>query len=1467
MNQQPETSLSREQICERSFAILIGINRFEKFEDTESIERYELKCAVNDATELKKVLRQHGWFKDENIHLLTDDKATLRGVFNAFAKIKKSVKQLRGKNSNEFIRFLFYAATHAENDYSRESKKEPILILYDTRDSMLSKSGLDSLFLQRQIDEIAAHQSIVIFDCCFAGGLGFRSQEGAQQREIPDQIPRAQMAKGQAVFYACAADQLAFEPSEPNECGYFMQALLKGINEMPAGPDGIIAADQLGAYLNRAVPALVKEKRNTPQQPGFSFKQDTSGVLAVAFRFDDGKLAQPIPLSRLAGTRRFPWRLPPRRTAGVALGLASVLGAGTALWNVRRDHLADAAIETGWKALKYDHPLDALRHFNRALQSGSKAADLPFLISRAARSVDAIVMHLSPRSIEYAAYSPDNQRIVTVGNNNLVVLWNASRKEPPVVLAGHRGDVLHAVFSPDGTRLVTGSKDRTAIVWDVREGAHLLHRLAGGDQSLVLMAWNPDGTRLVTNRGIDKLCIWDAVSGRELLVVEADLTGHTTLSFSRDGRVLWAAGMRKTVARSWDLQTGMPKQAPFGNESDTISYAQLSADKRFACSISNKGDLVLWNTETGTATKIARDDKIARLTFSADGRRILAVRSDSSVLLMNAQEAGSPDWSSLKLSGSQEKIVSAEFSPDGKEVVVASSDGLVRVYDASIGAEIGLSEVAQFLKGATWNSDGSRILVYDSSDVWIFDAARRPLLATWPAKGRHAPLALFNQAGDRMLVTYPDGADVLETATGKRRCRIPFPAGAESPAATAAAFSVGANRFLIIGDERGHAAVWNYEYCSQSHDLVGHKDAIRHIEYIKDGSHILTQDAQSVRLWEVGSSNAKKVLSRDGTAITSAGFSPDANYFVIVYADQAAYVYDTFRPEQGYQLTMRTAGTFAAEKAAWSPDSARLLTFGGNSYQTWRTGDFKLREEVPLIDPRREVNPFVTIQDAAFSQDGRRILLATSHKKVELFEEGESTPALQTDELSEQQNFIALSPDGRFVSACVGKPCKDSSVRVWSGSSGLMLDSLDAHTNAVRTLAWNRLGDRLITVDAEMTVRLWSVGPDTRSAKELDVWVRCWASDQNLSVNPDDPYQVHKPACRNVLNPPLPPRWDSALRMLVAAEVSIEQGDLARAGFQVKHAEDAFRLLDSTENWPKRLRDVKGALAIAGLQRDTEKPGRAADEPATPVHPAMIQIPGGTTFLMGSAAKNNRHEVTLTRSFWLSETEVTQGNYKALMRGDNPSHFKSQQGADRLPVETVTWFEALEFCNELSRCEGKKPCYEIKNHQVTWTQGLDCEGYRLPTEAEWEFAARAGQNFGYAGMDDAERVGVFNRDMGTGSTDPVRLRNPNGFRLYDMSGNVWEWTWDSYDRLVESPQIDPLGPRDGGPISRRAVRGGSWLTASTLAGLDQDRRGEDASARAQTNGIRLARTHIPEAAADLASKGAARCIQHLADKK
>ena len=199
----------------------------------------------------------------------------------------------------------------------------------------------------------------------------------------------------------------------------------------------------------------------------------------------------------------------------------------------------------------------------------------------------------------------------------------------------------------------------------------------------------------------------------------------------------------------------------------------------------------------------------------------------------------------------------------------------------------------------------------------------------------------------------------------------------------------------------------------------------------------------------------------------------------------------------------------------------------------------------------------------------------------------------------------------------------------------------------------------------------------------------------------------------------------------------------------------------------------------------------------------------------------------------VSDHEVTRGEYKAVMGSDPSIASAYDKDGNKLegdsvlnnPVNWVNWYGVLVYCNKLSINENLTPCYSINgstdpndwgevptSSNSTWnaaTCDFEANGYRLPTEAEWEWLARGGENYEYAGSDNVDDVAWYTNNTNDTGTREVKTKAPNGYGLYDMSGNVWEWCWDWHGSISDSTVAD--GATSG---SNRHLRGGSFYASS-----------------------------------------------------
>ncbi|MFI5453909.1 MAG: SUMF1/EgtB/PvdO family nonheme iron enzyme [Isosphaerales bacterium] len=343
-----------------------------------------------------------------------------------------------------------------------------------------------------------------------------------------------------------------------------------------------------------------------------------------------------------------------------------------------------------------------------------------------------------------------------------------------------------------------------------------------------------------------------------------------------------------------------------------------------------------------------------------------------------------------------------------------------------------------------------------------------------------------------------------------------------------------------------------------------------------------------------------------------------------------------------------------------------------------------------------------------------------------------------------------------------------------------------------------------------------------------------WAGDTDAHRRLDDARDFVRIELESALNRNLPVIPILIDRATMPGEADLPPS-LARLAF--RNAIDVDQGRDFHHHVDRLIKGIeflfqKSSAATAKPPRETAI--RSAGPESPPSSPAkkltnslgmtLVRIEPGS-FLMGSSkdqidhlmrlfpdskrewfdGEQPQHTVKITGPFYLGAHQVTQGQYQAVM-GNNPSQFK---GSGDLPVENVSWLDAVKFCNKLSEREKRTPFYRIDGSEVSPVGG---NGYRLPTEAEWEYACRATSTPLYPFGDDASNLGehAWYSSNSEGKTNPVGQKLPNAWGLNDMLGNVWEWCADWYDAkyYASSPPADPPGASGA---SHRVFRGGSWV--------------------------------------------------------
>ena len=315
-----------------------------------------------------------------------------------------------------------------------------------------------------------------------------------------------------------------------------------------------------------------------------------------------------------------------------------------------------------------------------------------------------------------------------------------------------------------------------------------------------------------------------------------------------------------------------------------------------------------------------------------------------------------------------------------------------------------------------------------------------------------------------------------------------------------------------------------------------------------------------------------------------------------------------------------------------------------------------------------------------------------------------------------------------------------------------------------------------------------------------------------------------------------------------------------KCGYQISSEEREESVINGEKEKPKKKTTmlfviIASSIALLLLIMFTANAnfGWFGNDPTTPK--GMIRVKSGS-FLMRNMEENDEYPVytvNLTHDYWIGKKEITFNDYDTFCNETGRVKLEDWgMGRGLRPAFGIDWWDAVAYCNWLSKKEGLSIAYLeegeilegslLDEYGYTTTDITRVEGYRLPTEAEWEYAARGGQNtkgYKYAGSNDLNEVGWY-KDNSGGQTHPVGQKLPNELGLYDMSGNVIEWCHDWYGGYASTTQTNPTGPRSG---SFRVVRGGSWGGRAQRCRVAHRGNGAPVS---NDLGFRVARTVKPE---------------------
>jgi formylglycine-generating enzyme required for sulfatase activity/WD40 repeat protein len=897
-------------------------------------------------------------------------------------------------------------------------------------------------------------------------------------------------------------------------------------------------------------------------------------------------------------------------------------------------------------------------------------------------------------------------------------------------------------------------------------------------------AFSPDGTQLATAGEDGTISLCDATRGHELLQL-AHLQGSAhSLAYSPNGRWLaTAAGGSRTQengkeeawgeVRVWDCRSG-EEHLLIRDQKGQISAVAFSPDGSLLAA-AGRGGVKTWDAETGKPSLSLDDASLAKhhLVFSPDGKRLAASddgRNDFADALCQIWDlsTGKPV---LRLKGGGNSL---SFSPDSRFLAGADAGfldgGETTLWDAITG------QVKQVYRGmgdgVAFSPDGKQLAMTGVGGVKIVDVADPSSVLTFigPLQPGGAQNLAFSPDGRRLAIgreTSPSGpasVKVLETKADQDARTLSGlggwvafgPRGDRLAVATIVpegSPNVGA-RGLVLDAVKILDTTSGREVLTVKCDRV-----LTGIAGLSpDGCRLATENLEEpfeIRLWDIGTGKQLLALP-DGRKPVA--FSPDGRQ-IACQVEQGVRIWDALTGQE-----VRTFGV-SCKRVAFTPNGQLLVATSAGSPSRLMVWDVTDGRELLTVDAGEWGEALAVSPDGKVVAVGNLVFdLATGNR-------------IQTLRGTVENIFsLAFSSDGQRLVSGSGFPLSldiPGQVKVWDVATGEEMLALRGHCSFVLSVAFSPDG-KWVASGSLTEVKIWDGRPPGET------------THGETTPNVPAPLEREVGPLRSQLANPVD---GGGVKAVV---VSLENGDEP-----------------DLERWAKKApKDIRNTI---GMELVLIPAGKF-----TMGSPKEEEV--GKSYFPSFGGPETQHEVEISRAFYMGAYEVTQQQYEAVM-GRNPSYFsRTREGKEEVkdqntgvfPVEMVSWDDAVEFCKRLSDLPG-----ENRRGRV----------YRLPTEAEWEYACRGGassQQYAafYFGNSLSWEQANFNGEapFGNAPRGPRSLRTTkvgsyqrNGFGLYDMHGNVWEWCADWYGRefyTSEDARKDPWNDRPGS--GQRVMRGGSW---------------------------------------------------------
>ena len=1043
-------------------------------------------------------------------------------------------------------------------------------------------------------------------------------------------------------------------------------------------------------------------------------------------------------------------------------------------------------------------------------------------------------------------YSPDGKKIASGSDDGSIKIWDAETGKEVHNLSSHSDDssVTSVSFSPDGKKIASGSDDNSIKIWDAATGKEV-QTLTGHTENIYSVSFSPDGKRLLSSSGnpvgdgkknSNHLKMWDLGTGKELAILNKQKGNVYAATFSPDGKKI-ASGSEEGndenkiySIKIWDAETGKEVQTLTGH-TPYVKSVSFSPDGKNLASGSWDNSIKIWDAETGkeVQTLTGHTSVVASISFSPDGKNITSGSWDNSIKIWDAETG--KEVQTLK--GHTSWVTSVSLSHNGKTITSGGSDG-IKIWDPEIGKELQtLTEHTSWVTSISFSPDGKKIASgSDDKSIKIWDTETGKELQTLTGHTEEITSVSFSPDGKKLLSASgdPSGTDknknanhlkIWDLSTGKELAIL----NKQKGSVYAATFSPDGKKIASGGSDDYSIIIWDTETGKKLQTLKGHTIFVTSVSFSPDGKKIASGSwDNSIKIWDAETGKELQTLKGHTSFINNISFSPDGKKIASGSNDKVIKIWDAVT---GKQLQTLTGHTTNVNSVSFSPDGKRLLSTSGESdiknKESTHLKMWDLSTGVELVGLFNKQKGFITT--ATFSPDGKKIVSTDKDGEIKIWTAAEKFDrALLQGEMSDivgmdikNNKIIAWNREGiikhwdfktgaeliennsanklppglvRPISRDGGSTLDENKEPIMSSDKKWSLESDEKNIYLVN----NDLRAKRIASDKTKLAKWtkpepgWHLDQADESRKSSQLFAEIFHLKRLLKINSDDKaIELRLKKCED--------RYSKFLK------IQKETMDLAEAaGFALFAPFSETKAKEVQKTVAKILKIEEKADLGKGLNLE------------------MVLIPAGK-FMMGSPASEKgrsivetQHEVTLTKPYYMGKYEVTQEQWEAVM-GDNPSKIKGE----KFPVTNISWKDCHEFIKKLN---------EKTNGE-----------YRLPTEAEWEFACRAGTTTVYSFGDKITPKDAIYGGSALDAPAVIGSYKPNAFGLYDMHGNVWEWCQDWFKELPQETTIDPKGPATSGG---RVLRGGSFWWESTVR--SSSRSNFPPTSRNFDFGFRLAKT-------------------------